>query len=356
LTLLGVTGVSLLVGCGSDATSQPSTGGGAGSGGSTGGSGGSTGGAGGSTGGSGGSTGGSGGATGGSGGATGGSGGSTGGTGGSTGGAGGSGGAAGKAGSGGAAGSGTTGGAAGSGGSTGGGAGTGGAAGSGGSTGGSSGAGGSVTDGGPGGTGGGMVDSGGGGGGFDAGACPGVDTPHVNVGPYYYDSMLNRSDVTEMKPGVPITYRFTVLDANCKPIAGAVVDIWQCDIAGIYSAYASQNTAGQLWLRGFQITDAHGQATFTSIYPGWYSGRLTHLHGKIFLNGVQKDTTNFFFPKAIETAVYNSPLYASRGQNSVTVAQDVELKGDTTSYNELMMTVTGDVTNGYVASYVIKYS
>ena len=67
---------------------------------------------------------------------------------------------------------------------------------------------------------------------------------------------------------------------------------------GVYSAYASQNTAGQLWLRGFQITDAHGQATFTSIFPGWYSGRLTHLHGKVFLNGVQKDTTNFFFPKS----------------------------------------------------------
>jgi protocatechuate 3,4-dioxygenase beta subunit len=360
LALLGVTGVSLLVGCGSDATSQTGSGGVAGSGGATGGSGGTTGGTGGATGGSGGSTGGVGGATGGTGGSTGGTGGSTGGAAGSTGGTAGSGGstggAAGKAGAGGAAGSGgSTAGAAGSGGTTGGAAGKGGAAGTGGSAGGSSGAGGSVTDAGPGGADAAIGDSGGGGG-FDAGACPTVDTPHVNVGPYYYDSMLNRSNITETKTGVPITFRFTVLDANCKPIAGAVVDVWHCDVAGVYSAYASQNTTGQLWLRGFQITDAHGQATFTSIFPGWYSGRLTHLHGKIFLNGVQKDTTNFFFPKTVETAVYNSPLYASRGQNSVTVAQDVELKGDTASYNALMMTVTGDVTNGYVASYVIKYS
>jgi protocatechuate 3,4-dioxygenase beta subunit len=356
LALLGVTGVSLLVGCGSDATSQTGSGGVAGSGGATGGSGGTTGGTGGATGGSGGSTGGVGGSTGGTGGSTGGAGGSTGGAAGSAGGAAGSGGstggAAGKAGAGGAAGSGgSTAGAAGSGGTTGG------AAGTGGSAGGSSGAGGSVTDAGPGGADAAIGDSGGGGGGgFDAGACPTVDTPHVNVGPYYYDSMLNRSNITETKTGVPITFRFTVLDANCKPIAGAVVDVWHCDVAGVYSAYASQNTTGQLWLRGFQITDAHGQATFTSIFPGWYSGRLTHLHGKIFLNGVQKDTTNFFFPKTVETAVYNSPLYASRGQNSVTVAQDVELKGDTAAYNALMMTVTGDVTSGYVASYVIKYS
>ena len=58
----------------------------------------------------------------------------------------------------------------------------------------------------------------------------------------------------------------------------------------------------------------------------------------------------------METAVYNSALYSSRGQNNVTVAQDIELKGDTAAYNALMMTVTGDVTSGYVASYVIKYS
>jgi protocatechuate 3,4-dioxygenase beta subunit len=261
---------------------------------------------------------------------------------------------------GGAAGTGgSTGGAAGAGGSTSGAAGTGGstggAAGTGGSTGGSAGSGldAGGTDAGPGGVDAAISDAGGG---FDGGACPSIDTPHVNVGPYYYNSMMNRSNIIETKTGVPITYRFTLLDANCKPIAGAVVDIWQCDKDGIYSAYASQGTAGQLWLRGFQMTDAHGQAIFTSIYPGWYSGRLTHLHGKIFLNGVQKDTTNFFFPKSVETDVYNSPLYVARGQNSVTVAQDVELKGDTASYNALMMTVTGDVTNGYVASYVIKYS
>jgi len=367
LQLLGVTGISLLVGCGSDGTSGTSggsAGGNGGAGGATGGSGGTAGGVGGATGGAGGATGGAtGGAagvggTGGAGGATGGAGGATGGSGGAAGGA--TGGAAGATGGkGGAAGSGgATGGAAGTGGATGGTAGTGGAtggaAGTGGSTGGAAGSGRDAgNDGGPGGTGGASGD----GGASDASvACPSKDTPHVNEGPYYYDSKMNRSDITDGKMGVPITYRFTLLDANCKPISGAVVDIWQCDKDGIYSAYASQGTGGQIFLRGFQYTDAHGEATFTAIFPGWYSGRLTHLHGKIFLNGVMKDTTNFFFPKNVETAVYNSSLYSARGQNNVTVAQDVELKGDTAAYNFLMMTVSGDVTNGYIATYVIKYS
>ena len=193
--------------------------------------------------------------------------------------------------------------------------------------------------------------------GFDAGgSCPEKDTPHVNEGPYYYDSKMNRADITEGKTGVPITYRFTLLDANCRPISGAVVDVWQADKDGVYSAYAAQGTAGETYLRGFQYTDDHGQASFTSVFPGWYSGRLTHLHGKFFLEGVQRDTTNFFFPKPVEMAVYESSLYAGRGQNSCTVAQDIELRGDDATFAALTMTVSGDVSSGYVASYVIKYS
>jgi protocatechuate 3,4-dioxygenase beta subunit len=38
------------------------------------------------------------------------------------------------------------------------------------------------------------------------------------------------------------------------------------------------NTKGQNWLRGAQVTDANGKATFTTIYPGWYSGRAVHVH------------------------------------------------------------------------------
>jgi protocatechuate 3,4-dioxygenase beta subunit len=187
-------------------------------------------------------------------------------------------------------------------------------------------------------------------------ACPDEDTPDVPEGPYYHDSMMNRSDITDGKEGVPITYRFTLLDGDCRPVEGAVIDIWQADKDGVYSAYAEQGTAGEVFLRGFQYTDAQGRATFKSIYPGWYSGRVTHLHGKVFIGGVQQDTTNFFFPKAIEEIVYASALYAARGPNNVSVARDIELRGDISRFDALTMTVTGDVASGYVASYVVKYS
>jgi protocatechuate 3,4-dioxygenase beta subunit len=186
--------------------------------------------------------------------------------------------------------------------------------------------------------------------------CPSEDTPAVPEGPYYYDSMMNRSDITDGKDGVPITYRFTLLDAECRPIQGAVVDIWQADKDGVYSAYAQQGTAGEVFLRGFQYTGAQGEAAFNAIYPGWYSGRLTHLHGKVFIEDVQQDTTNFFFPADVEDAVYASPLYAARGRNRATVAGDIELRGDMQRFDALTMTVTGDVASGYVASFVLRYS
>jgi hypothetical protein len=35
------------------------------------------------------------------------------------------------------------------------------------------------------------------------------------------------------------------------------------------------------------------------------------------------------------------------------VAQDVELRGDVTRFNALMMQVTGDVNGGYVATFTL---
>ncbi len=85
---------------------------------------------------------------------------------------------------------------------------------------------------------------------------------------------FNRRDVTEGKPGTPLTLTLTIVNANssCSPISGAAVEIWQCDASGNYSEYSQPgfNGTGQTFLRGVQTTDASGQVTFSTIYPGWY--------------------------------------------------------------------------------------
>jgi protocatechuate 3,4-dioxygenase beta subunit len=187
-------------------------------------------------------------------------------------------------------------------------------------------------------------------------ACGDPITPPVGEGPYYVNENLNRMDITEGKPGIPLTLIFKVEDINCQPISGAIVDIWHCDAGGVYSDESSQSTLGQKWLRGLLQTDTNGKCTFKTIFPGWYNGRLTHIHGKVKVGSVTKQTTNFFLPKAAEQAVYSTAAYASKGQNPTTVAQDVELKGNNTIYNSLMMAITGDIVTGYIANFTIAYS
>jgi len=184
--------------------------------------------------------------------------------------------------------------------------------------------------------------------------CNDPVTPPVPEGPYYKDEQLNRVDITEHKKGIPITYVFMVEDEDCKPVEGAIVDIWQCDADGHYSDYKAENTLNETWLRGYQKTGADGTCKFTSIFPGWYDGRITHLHGKVYLDGKTLLTTNFFFSKEIENYIYASPLYP-KGPNPISILQDYELRvdKDTTRHDTLVMDVTKDANGNLVAFYKV---
>jgi len=170
--------------------------------------------------------------------------------------------------------------------------------------------------------------------------CDDPITPPVPEGPFYKDEKMNRVDIREHKKGEEIQYIFKVEDKHCKPIVGAIVDIWQCDCVGVYSDFEVEKSAGETWLRGFQKTDEKGEAKFTSIFPGWYNNRLTHIHFKVHHNGETKLTSNLFFDKEVEAMVFKNPLYAN-GVNPVTMAQDYELRGDKDSsrHDKLIMKV-----------------
>ena len=73
--------------------------------------------------------------------------------------------------------------------------------------------------------------------------------------------------------GVPLNIVLTIVSASsCAPLAGRAVYLWHCDRLGWYSPY-SQGVTNQNYLRGVQEADATGRVSFTSIYPGCYSGR-----------------------------------------------------------------------------------
>ena len=110
------------------------------------------------------------------------------------------------------------------------------------------------------------------------GQCRCAVTPTETIGPYPSLVDLIRSDVREDRTGTQLNLTIKVVNANsaCAPVANADVEIWHCDVAGNYSQYGA--STGRTFLRGIQRSDANGDVTFTTIYPGWYQGRATHIH------------------------------------------------------------------------------
>jgi protocatechuate 3,4-dioxygenase beta subunit len=112
-----------------------------------------------------------------------------------------------------------------------------------------------------------------------AASC-GTLTPVKTIGPYFVEEGLNRSDITTdpgtgaVVAGIPLVLDLTLIDDDngCVPLAGAQVDIWHASPGGLYSDEASEGTSGKKYLRGYQVSDAQGNVTFKTVYPGWYSG------------------------------------------------------------------------------------
>jgi protocatechuate 3,4-dioxygenase beta subunit len=65
------------------------------------------------------------------------------------------------------------------------------------------------------------------------------------------------------------------------------------EYSGVSGGAGQSDTSQARWLRGYQVTDANGMATFTTIYPGWYSGRAVHIHFKIRTNPASNAGTEF---------------------------------------------------------------
>jgi protocatechuate 3,4-dioxygenase beta subunit len=159
-----------------------------------------------------------------------------------------------------------------------------------------------------------------------SGNCVVTDTETDGPYPLYNSrgSSINRVDITDGKEGIPLAMTLTVKNVNdeCNTIANARVDIWHCDKDGYYSGYTNsgfmgtQNNSAKVFCRGLQYSDANGEVKFTTIYPGWYQGRVTHIHVQVFVGEELKLTSQIAFPEDINTEVYQTSLYAAHGQNS----------------------------------------
>lgn len=177
-------------------------------------------------------------------------------------------------------------------------------------------------------------------------------------------STLVRSNIIGDRSGVPLTIKITVQNTNasCAALAGVLVDIWHCDKDGNYSEYGgtqmqSVDYTSNHFLRGRQTTDSAGLVSFTSIFPGWYQGRATHIHVHIYkADGTSLLVTQIAFPEGSDSAVVavnSATAYGyTKGMSGYTYNASDNVFSDGTS-NE-MSSISGSLSAGYTLTHTIK--
>ena len=210
-----------------------------------------------------------------------------------------------------------------------------------------------------------------------AAAYASEEIPQETNGPYPADGtngvdVLNQSGIVRSDirssldggataEGVPLTFTFTLSDlANGNAAyAGAAVYGWHCDADGLYSMY-SDAVIDETYLRGIQVADAQGRVTFTTIVPGCYSGRWTHIHFEVYPDAAsatnvsnQIATSQVAFPQDMLDAVYALDTYPGSARN---LAQIGSLSNDNVfsdGWDLEMGTFTGDASSGYVGTLAV---
>ncbi|EJC98301.1 aromatic compound dioxygenase [Fomitiporia mediterranea MF3/22] len=180
-------------------------------------------------------------------------------------------------------------------------------------------------------------------------------TPEVTQGPYHILGELVRQNITQGQTGVPFEIDVDFIDIDtCEAVPNVWVDGWSCNATGVYSGYEAASEAANTggtgsggapsgsgapsgaqpsstatgayagadspdsaigatapgdsdnFLRGVWQADESGQLTMYSIVPGWYSGRATHFHIKVYTegNGSIADNGTFIAGSAMHTGQF----------------------------------------------------
>ncbi len=189
--------------------------------------------------------------------------------------------------------------------------------------------------------------------------------PEETEGPYFVDERLERSDIRSdpsdgsVKAGVRLALAFSVsrIDGtSCVPFEGVLVDVWHCDALGVYSDVSdpSFDTTGEKFLRGYQVTDANGAASFVTIYPGWYQGRTVHIHFKLRTDPRASEalefTSQLYFDDELTDIVHTRQPYAAGGQRTLRNDGDGIYQG---GGSDLLLTLVDDGSGGYTTTFDI---
>lgn len=178
-------------------------------------------------------------------------------------------------------------------------------------------------------------------------------SPTETKGPFpiLTPAQLVRASIIGNRTGVALLMTLTIQDKSngCTPLPGILVDVWHCDKDGNYSQYGGTSLqqsdyTSETFLRGRQTTDANGNVSFISIFPGWYNGRAPHIHLEVLTSsGTSLLVSQIAFPKSTCDIVY-----ATNGYNGPAnqLNETDNVFSDSLKLN-MADSLTGNVTDGY---------
>ena len=158
--------------------------------------------------------------------------------------------------------------------------------------------------------------------------------------------------------GVPLTIDLEIVDTAGSPLPGASVYVWHCDREGRYSMYG--DIPDENYLRGVQVAGDDGRLSFTSTFPGAYSGRWPHIHFEVYPDeatatsaGSPTATSQIALPEDVCETVYATTGY----EQSVTNLSRSSLTSDNVFGDdggvEQLATMSGDVGSGFTAALTV---
>lgn len=127
-------------------------------------------------------------------------------------------------------------------------------------------------------------------------------TPSQTEGPFYpvalpadRDSDLLLNGRVRYTQGQAAWVEGTVVDTAGTAVAGAVVEIWQCDQAGHYHHPGDGGRADPAFQGFGRVTvGSDGRYRFRTLRPAPYSGRTPHIHFKVRLDRKELLTTQLY--------------------------------------------------------------
>ena len=150
--------------------------------------------------------------------------------------------------------------------------------------------------------------------------------PSETPGPFPLDLTSNefyfRQDIREDRVGVRLRQKVRIIGLeNCEPMPNVRVNVWHCDRDGNYSGYNSEE--GLTYCRGYQITDQNGECEFITIVPGWYPGRVTHVHFQVHVSTQYSAVSQWTWPHdaVVQAVVDHADLYPE-GPDPLSPSQD----------------------------------